>query len=148
MRRWELVADGSARFWEIGRDGTGVTVRYGRLGSAGQTKVKDLGSEALAVAQVDKLLGLTNKGWRRGEPQDGGMECWITRPLPGGGTVVVNLDPGIAVGVVTMFEEQRLTDIWHHVGGNEWHRTGARKFGDLDPITASEVLAGLTSLTS
>jgi predicted DNA-binding WGR domain protein len=101
-----------------------------------------------AKVPVGKLLGLTNKGWRRGVPQDAGMECWITRPLPGGGSVVVNLDPGIAVGVVTMFEEQRLADIWHNAGGNEWNRTGARKFGELDPVTASEVLADLTSLTS
>jgi hypothetical protein len=97
---------------------------------------------------VGKLLGLTGKGWRRGEPQDAGMECWITRPVPGGGAVVVNLDPGIAVGVVTMFAEQRLTDIRHDVHGAGWHRGGERPFGDLDPITASEVLAELTSLTS
>jgi hypothetical protein len=97
---------------------------------------------------VGKLLGLTGKGWQRGEPQDAGMECWITRPLPGGGAVVVNLDPGIAVGVVTMFEEQKLTAIWHTVHGAGRHRRGERAFGELDPITASEVLAELTSLTS
>ena len=29
MRRWELVAEGSAKFWEIERDGSAVTVRFG-----------------------------------------------------------------------------------------------------------------------
>ncbi|MEO6090285.1 MAG: DUF4132 domain-containing protein [Umezawaea sp.] len=101
-----------------------------------------------AKVPVGKLLGLTNKGWQRGQPQDAGVECWITRPLPDGGSVVVNLDPGIAVGVVTMFEEQKLTDVWLNDRGGEWHRRGGRAFGELDPITASEVLADLTSLTS
>ena len=35
--RWELVSGGSAKFWEVGQDGTTVTVRFGRLGTAGQT---------------------------------------------------------------------------------------------------------------
>jgi hypothetical protein len=97
---------------------------------------------------VGKVLGLTNKGWQRGEPQDAGVECWITRPVPGGGSIVVNLDPGIAVGVVTMFENQTLSGVWFNDRGSEWRRDGARKFGELDPITASEVLTELTSLTN
>ncbi len=99
------------------------------------------------VVPVGKLLGLTNKGWQRGEPQDAGVECWITRPVPGG-SLVVNLNPGIPVGVVTLFEEQTLTDVWLNNGGGAWHRRGSRTFGELDPITASEVLAELTSLTN
>ena len=97
---------------------------------------------------VGKVLGLTNKGWQRGEPQDAGVECWITRPVPGGGSIVVNLDPGIAVGVVTMFENQTLSGVWFNDRGSEWRRDGARRFGELDPITASEVLTELTSLTN
>ncbi|MCS7481931.1 WGR and DUF4132 domain-containing protein [Umezawaea endophytica] len=97
---------------------------------------------------VGKVLGLTNKGWRRGEPQDAGVECWITRPVPGGGSIVVNLDPGIPVGVVTLFENQTLSGVWFNDRGSEWRRDGARTFGELDPITASEVLTELTSLTN
>ena len=67
MRRWELVTGGSAKFWEIGRDGTSVTVRYGRLGSEGQRKVKDFVTEELAVAHVDKLVvEKEKKGYREG----------------------------------------------------------------------------------
>ncbi len=95
---------------------------------------------------VGKLLGLTNKGWRRGEPQDAGVECWITRPVPGG-SLVVNLDPGIPVGVVTLFEEQCLTAVWLNDRGGDWRPRGSRTFGELDPVTASEVLADLSSLT-
>ncbi|CCH31005.1 DUF4132 domain-containing protein [Actinosynnema sp. NPDC047251] len=98
---------------------------------------------------VGRLLGLTKHGWRRGTPMDGGVECWMLRPLPGGGTVVANLDPGIAVGVVDMFPEQKLSGIWVDDGdGGDWSPRGSRRFGELDPVTASELLAELTSLTS
>ncbi len=98
---------------------------------------------------VGKLLGLTKRGWERGVPQDGGAECWILRPLPDGGAVVANLSPGIAVGVVDMFPEQTLTEIWVNGDGiGNWWARSSRTFGDLDPVTASELLAELTSLSS
>ncbi|MET0233140.1 MAG: DUF4132 domain-containing protein [Kibdelosporangium sp.] len=102
-----------------------------------------------AQVPVGRLLGLTKRGWQRGTPQDAGVECWILRPVPGGGSVVVNLDPGIAVGVVDMFPEQTLSSIWlsEHSGG-DWSPRGTRTFGELDPVTASEVLAEFTGLTS
>ncbi|MBE8525844.1 DUF4132 domain-containing protein [Amycolatopsis sp. H6(2020)] len=98
---------------------------------------------------VGKVLGLTQRGWVRGEPQDAGIECWISRPAPGGVSVVVDLDPGIAVGDVTWEPEQVLGTIWlDDTGGGHWRRSGsARPFGDLDPVTASEVLADLEGLT-
>ena len=98
---------------------------------------------------VGKVLGLTQRGWVRGEPQDAGIECWISRPAPGGVSVVVGLDPGIAVGDVTWEPEQVLGTIWlDDTGGGHWRRSGsARPFGDLDPVTTSEVLADLEGLT-
>jgi hypothetical protein len=96
-----------------------------------------------------KVLGLTRRGWERGSPEDNGNERWISRFVPGGLYVVVNLDPGIQVGVVDHAPEQRLREIWlgdgpgdHHPGGR-----GAHPFGDLDPVTASEILTDLTDLT-
>ncbi|MGV9364037.1 DUF4132 domain-containing protein [Amycolatopsis sp. NPDC003731] len=98
---------------------------------------------------VGKVLGLTQRGWVRGEPQDAGIECWISRPAPGGFSVVVDLDPGIAAGDVTWEPEQVLGAIWlDDTGGGHWRRLGStRPFGDLDPVTASEVLADLEGLT-
>ncbi|SFQ96353.1 WGR domain-containing protein, predicted DNA-binding domain in MolR [Lentzea waywayandensis] len=65
MRRWELVADGSAKFWEIGQDGATVTVRFGRLGTAGQTQTKELASAEAADAHVTKLVAeKEKKGYR------------------------------------------------------------------------------------
>lgn len=61
MRRWELVAGGSAKFWEIDRTGTEVTVRFGRLDTAGQTQTKELASEDAAAAHVAKLVAAKEK---------------------------------------------------------------------------------------
>ncbi|MGW6445823.1 WGR and DUF4132 domain-containing protein [Lentzea sp. NPDC055074] len=61
MRRWELVADGSAKFWEIEQDGAAVTVRFGRLGTTGQTQTKELASAEAATAHVAKLVAEKEK---------------------------------------------------------------------------------------
>ena len=56
VRRFEFVGGGSAKFWEIGSHGAQVTVRFGRLGTNGQTQTKDLGSETAAAVHVAKLI--------------------------------------------------------------------------------------------
>src|SRR5262249_56906863 len=47
-RYFELVEGNSSKFWEISLDGTDVTVRFGRIGSDGQTKTKSFSDEAAA----------------------------------------------------------------------------------------------------
>ncbi|MET8760084.1 DUF4132 domain-containing protein [Lentzea sp. NPDC004782] len=99
---------------------------------------------------IGKVLGLTKRGWVRGEPQDAGVECWMTRPLPGGGALVVSLDPGIAVGAVDEFPEVSFPDLWFSpTGTGDWSapKNAPRTF-DADPITLSEVLSELESLQS
>lgn len=56
MRRFELSDGSSDKFWEVSRSGSDVTVHYGRIGTNGQTKLKDLGSEDKAKANVEKLI--------------------------------------------------------------------------------------------
>lgn len=56
VRRSEFVDDGSQKFWEIDRNGAAVTVRFGRIGTNGQTQTKDFGSDTAASAHVDKLI--------------------------------------------------------------------------------------------
>ena len=75
VRNFEFVGSGSAKFWEIGRDGVEVTVRYGRLGTAGQTQLKSFDSEAAATAHVTKLIAeKVKKGYQEAaaEPADAG----------------------------------------------------------------------------
>jgi DNA ligase-1 len=67
-RRFEFVEGKSSKFWEISVDGTEVTVRYGRIGSDGQTNVKDFADEAAAQRHADKLIEeKTEKGYEEVE---------------------------------------------------------------------------------
>ena len=47
-RRFEFVSGSSAKFWEITNNNREVTVRYGRIGSNGQTQTKSFTSDAAA----------------------------------------------------------------------------------------------------
>ncbi|MDX3660737.1 DUF4132 domain-containing protein [Streptomyces sp. ID05-26A] len=97
---------------------------------------------------IGKILSLTKKGWVRGEPQDGGVECWITRPLPAGGALVASLDPGIAVGAIDIFPEVKFTELWFSANGyGYWSsQRNATEALTTDAITASEILSELESL--
>lgn len=65
MRRFELVEGSSSKFWEIDVEGKSTTVRYGRIGTNGQTQTKAFPTEAKAVAERDKLIKeKTGKGYK------------------------------------------------------------------------------------
>ncbi|SFF49418.1 WGR domain-containing protein, predicted DNA-binding domain in MolR, partial [Nannocystis exedens] len=52
-----LFQDGkSNKFWEIGVEGESTTVRFGRVGTAGQTQVKSHGSGAAAKKAAEALI--------------------------------------------------------------------------------------------
>jgi DNA ligase-1 len=64
-RRFEFSEGSSNKFWEISASGTEVMVRYGRIGSDGQTNVKSFADEAAATKHADKLIKeKTGKGYR------------------------------------------------------------------------------------
>jgi hypothetical protein len=96
-----------------------------------------------------KVLGLQQRGWERAEPQDAGQEPWISREIAPGRHLVIDLDPGIAVGAVDMFPEQTLAGV-RLAAYPDWdHRAASTPmtFGDLTPAAASEALADLVALT-
>ncbi len=47
-RRFEFIEGTSSKFWEITNNNREVTVRYGRIGTNGQTQTKSFTSEAAA----------------------------------------------------------------------------------------------------
>jgi hypothetical protein len=102
-----------------------------------------------ATVPTGKMLGLERRGWRRGVPLDAGVERWISRQVTDDRYVVIDLDPGIAVGVVDALPEQTLQYVWLGDRPTDfWPSRGtSRRFGELDPAIASEVLADLTELT-
>jgi DNA ligase 1 len=64
-RRFELADGTSSKFWEIAIQGCDMTVRFGRIGTAGQTKTKAFASESAAAQEAEKLTAeKTGKGYR------------------------------------------------------------------------------------
>ena len=55
-RYFEFVGGNSAKFWELGISGTEVTVRFGRIGTDGQTQVKSFPDSAAANRHAEKLV--------------------------------------------------------------------------------------------
>ena len=95
MRRFEYIGGGSEKFWEIDRAGASVTVRFGRIGTAGQTQVKDLGSDQAAAAHVAKLVA---EKVRKGYVEGGSAAApAAAQPLPAvavAGPPAVAAEPG------------------------------------------------------
>ncbi|WP_242342062.1 AAA domain-containing protein [Anaeromyxobacter terrae] len=55
-RHFEFVAGASRKFWEVAVAGSAVTVRFGRLGTAGQTQQKLFSDPATAARTADRLV--------------------------------------------------------------------------------------------
>ncbi|MFF4343819.1 DUF4132 domain-containing protein, partial [Kitasatospora sp. NPDC001540] len=100
---------------------------------------------------VGRLLAMAKRGWQRGEPQDAGLEFWFHKPLPDGRHLYISLHPGIAVASVDADDEQTFEAVWlDEAPTRHWpdHREQRERLGDLDPVTASELLADLKELTA
>jgi predicted DNA-binding WGR domain protein len=66
-RYFEFVSGSSSKFWEISLDGSAFTVRFGRIGTAGQAQSKTFGDAAKASREMEKLIAeKLKKGYREG----------------------------------------------------------------------------------
>src|SRR5262249_14740820 len=54
--RFEFSMGGSDKFWEVELKGSQLTVRFGRMGTNGQTQTKDFPSDAAAEKEYKKLI--------------------------------------------------------------------------------------------
>ncbi len=64
MQRFEFSDGSSNKFWQIAREGATLRVAFGKIGTAGQAQLKELASEAAAIAEHDKLVKeKTKKGY-------------------------------------------------------------------------------------
>src|SRR5881392_2794528 len=73
MPRYEFSEGSSNKFWEISLDGTSFTTTYGRIGTDGQSSLKEWPSEAKAKAEYDKLIAeKVKKGYELVDGEGGG----------------------------------------------------------------------------
>jgi DNA ligase-1 len=55
-RYFEFIGGSSRKFWEVSYSGCELTTRWGRIGSAGQSKTKVLADQAAAAKAVERLI--------------------------------------------------------------------------------------------
>jgi predicted DNA-binding WGR domain protein len=53
----QVVEGGSKKFWRARVEGGSLYVNFGRIGTSGQTQVKELGTDDKARAELDKVAG-------------------------------------------------------------------------------------------
>jgi hypothetical protein len=98
------------------------------------------------TVETGRVLGLTSRGWDRSGPMDGGVEPSVSYLLPGGGAIIVDLNPGIYIGSASAFPDQTLEGVYLS-GLAVYGSHGGTRPEDLDPVVVSEALAGLARLT-
>ncbi|MGC4119097.1 MAG: DUF4132 domain-containing protein [Myxococcales bacterium] len=82
------------------------------------------------VVKTGKVVGLQNRGWRKGAPQDAGQIYEMVKPLGELGEAELRFDPGINAGGMEYVEpEQTLGELVLPV-----------KADALDPIVFSELV--------
>ncbi|MET1074997.1 MAG: DUF4132 domain-containing protein, partial [Umezawaea sp.] len=106
--------------------------------SEGEREASELTRFHDVEVPTGKVLALARRGWELSGPEEGGIRYSVGLSVPGG-TVTVELTPGIRADRPSATEPQRVAEVV--LGG------GPRTFGELDPVTVSEVLADLISLT-
>jgi hypothetical protein len=99
------------------------------------------------TVEVGRILGMTNRGWDRTGYESGGVELSVDYHLPGGGAIIVDLDPGIYVGSVNAHPHQTIKRVALS-GVEEYGSHGGTRPEGLDPVAVSEALAGLARLTA
>jgi hypothetical protein len=110
---------------------------------------EERGSTGLArfegsTVHFGRILGMTSRGWELGEKETGGFRRQVMLMTPDGRHLMVQFEPGIRVIAPDEFAEQEIRSVSLFTGRYSGKR---HPFGELDPVTASEILAELTRLT-
>ncbi|MFI5497038.1 DUF4132 domain-containing protein [Actinoplanes sp. NPDC051859] len=100
------------------------------------------------TVHTGKVIGLERRGWRRESPQDAGHQGSIELVLGPKLEVVISLDPGIAIGALDIFPEQKLDQIFLSDGNGYWGKEHRLPLSRLDPVAVSEIIRDLTEITA
>jgi predicted DNA-binding WGR domain protein len=125
MRCFEHQGAESAKFWWVSRNGAVVTVRFGRVGAAGQARVKQWADEAAAIAHVEALIAeKSKKGYVEVAAATPAAAVVSGPAVPDGRVGEPAVDGGAAQGPVVLPDEDVL------VLPAEWMRKVQRRRGD------------------
>jgi len=118
-------------FKQLGRETYALTPQ-----EQAAAKIDRFAAKTIATGSV---MGLVNRGWERGDAQDGGWVGWFTKRVGDRLEVQMELDPGTVVGDMSHEPRQRIPNLVLRKAGS-WDADGLVTFASLNPIVASEVL--------
>ena len=87
-----------------------------------------------------------SQGWRRGDAQDGGCIWYFTKDIGNGRLIELNFEPGMIIGMLDEYPEQKLENLSIAIKTNHWHQQSHETFSALDAIVASELIRDMESL--
>ena len=136
-RYFEFVEGTSSKFWEVWVEGNELRTRYGKIGTGGQTTVKDEGSPAAAQKLHDKLVReKTGKGYE--EKTSGAAPA----PAPAPAVAAKAAAPKKAAPPPKEDDDEEGGDAGTAEGARRWENTedGASKFWEIKVEEASHTV--------
>ncbi|MEV5827380.1 DUF4132 domain-containing protein [Spirillospora sp. NPDC052242] len=100
-------------------------------------------------APFGTVLGLEKRGWERAEPGEAGSQEYMSRRVGADRYAIIDLDPGFSVGEPGATGDVQTVEYVRLAAspGRFWaSRSTPPPFGELDPVTASEIVADLETL--
>ncbi|MEV0132684.1 DUF4132 domain-containing protein [Dactylosporangium sp. NPDC050688] len=95
-----------------------------------------------------RIAALTRGAWRRTEGHRHGYGGWIERDLPGGRAAVVELDPGLHFGDVSVDPFQTIAGVWVDARHPSGDGRCPVPIAELDPVGAFELVRDLEEATA
>ncbi|NUA29992.1 WGR domain-containing protein [Cupriavidus basilensis] len=83
MRRFEFRSDSASKFWEVEQDDARLNLRWGKIGTHGQSQSKPFADAAKAAAAMTKLIAeKTGKGYVEAQAAAGSSIGATAQPAP------------------------------------------------------------------
>ncbi|MEV6924962.1 DUF4132 domain-containing protein [Dactylosporangium sp. NPDC051485] len=97
---------------------------------------------------TDRVRGLLHGRWQgNAYHASRGQHTQLAHKLPGGLTLLVELDPGVSTSAYNTVDEQRITEIWaDDAWSDHWQVARRTPMGRCDPAALSELLVELRTL--
>ncbi|EHP42429.1 regulator [Cupriavidus basilensis OR16] len=94
MRRFEFRSDSSSKFWEVEQDDAQLNLRWGKIGTHGQSQSKPFADAAKAAAAMTKLIAeKTGKGYVEAQVAAGASIGATAQPAPAAAVIAQDAAP-------------------------------------------------------
>lgn len=113
MPRYEFKSGGSEKFWEIHQEGDQYTVRYGKIGTNGQSQTKTFADEAKAQKEAEKVTKSKVKKGYVLVAEEAAVDAPAVDPATGG------RNPELEAAIIANYEDEEAWSVYADWLGTE-----------------------------